>query len=147
MRNFQLEYLILPDKNLIIEYWGGHPVMDDYFEFKVRMSKDKDFDPQYNVLIDMRDAELNLQEIDIKNYMKFLEKNKNTINRRKAVHLTGSPNQVITSMLFIMNLKKVPIIVKTVSTIEAAVNFIDLTNEDVDVINDHINQFKNGHVV
>ena len=139
----KLDYLILKDKSLIIEYYKGKYNVDELINFKIEVGKDKDYNPSYNVIHDFRDLEFMLEIEEVSKYVKLLTENKNYIGKRKSTMLTETPNQVTASLGFKLLKKDLPISVKVCSTMETAFNFINLPNNDWDLVESLIKKLRN----
>ena len=136
------EYIIIPEKKLIIEYYSGQFQVDELIAFKEAICADKNYNPNFNVINDFRDAEFLFEIDEISKYIQFILKTKKSYGHRKATMLTKTPNQVVTSLGFEMLKKDIPISVKVVSTIEAAIDFIGLSLKDKTSIETCIKQMK-----
>jgi hypothetical protein len=118
-------HTILPELNLIIEYFAGHIDAECVVAEKNRMINDPLFDQSYNVLDDFRNAIMDYSYEGTKEIIEWIAKNHN--HPRKAAHLTTSPDQVVATTLF-DNLKSTKLIInlKIFSTLEQAINWVDL---------------------
>jgi len=136
------EYIIVPDKKLIIEYYCGKYQVNELIVFKEAICADKNYNPNFNVINDFRDAEFLFEIDEISKYIQFILKTKKSYGHRKSTMLTKTPNQVVTSLGFEMLKKDIPILVKVVSTVEAAIDFIELSLKDKTIIDTCIKQMK-----
>ncbi len=138
----KLNYLILPDKSLIIEYYNGQFHVDELIEFKIKVSNDKDYNPNFNIIHDFRELEFLLKIEEVSKYVDLISKDNKYIGSRKSTMLTKTPNQVITSIGFDLLKDKLPIQVKVCSTVETALTFIGIPISDWDYIKSMINNVK-----
>ena len=141
MKN-KIEYIILDNKSLIIESYIGNFKVDELIEFKVKVSNDKIYDPNFNVIHDFRKLEFLFGIEEISKYINLISKNSKLLGNRKSVMITETPNQVVASMGFDLLKNKLPIQVNVCSTIENAFNFINLPKEDWKFIASLVNSLK-----
>ncbi|MDA3780814.1 MAG: hypothetical protein PF487_11445 [Bacteroidales bacterium] len=136
------EYLILDNKSLIIESYSGTFHVDELIEFKIKVSNDKIYNPNFNVIHDFRKFEFLSNIEEISKYIDLISKNKKLLGNRKSVMITETPNQVVTSMGFDLLKKKLPIYVKVCSTFETVFNFIGIPKNDWKFVESLINSLK-----
>ncbi len=141
MKN-KIEYIILDNKSLIIESYIGNFKVDELIEFKVKVSNDKIYDPNFNVIHDFRKLEFLFGIEEISKYINLISKNSKLLGNRKSVMITETPNQVVTSMGFDLLKNNLPIQVNVCSTLENAFNFINLPKEDWKFIESLVNSLK-----
>lgn len=130
----QKDYFILTERNIIIEYYSGEFRVDEFLEFKKTIAKDPNYDPNFNVFHDFRNAEFIFNMNDISKYIAHLTENKKYLIHRKSSMLTNSPNQVVTSLMFEMLKKNLPIKTRVCSTLDYALDFIGLLSEDRGIV-------------
>ena len=51
-----LEFEILISKKIVVEYYCGDIYIDELINLKKDISKEKDYDPNFNIIMDFRDA-------------------------------------------------------------------------------------------
>lgn len=127
------KHIILPELNLIIEYFAGPIDAECVLAEKNKMINNPLFDQKYNVLDDFRDAIMEYSLEGTKNIIEWIARNHNY--PRQAAHLTNSPDQVAATTIF-SNLKspKLEINLKIFSTIESALNWINLDDDKLPII-------------
>ncbi len=119
-------YCILPELNLIIEYYWGVINLDNIKNLESRKNNDVDSDCNYNVILDIRDAKFNLGEEDIVEISVFMKTNKNSFGKRKCAFLTITPNQVVSPMLYKSQINSFPMKYEIFSTMNASLRFINV---------------------
>jgi len=139
----KLKYSILPDKSLIIEYYRGNFHVDELIDFKRKVGTDRAYNPNYNVISDIREVDFLFKINEVTKYVKFLSENQKHIGNRKTAMITMTPNQVITSLGFDIRKDKMPILFKVFSTLETACAFIGLSIDDCELVDMLINKLKN----
>lgn len=120
----KLRYLIDIDKCLIIEYYSGVFNADEFIEFKTLVGRDKDYNPNFNILHDFRETEFSVGINGILKYVTLISENAHYVGNRKSVMLTSTPNQVVVSLQFDMLKQNLPISVKVCSTFRTALAFL-----------------------
>lgn len=126
-----LTYKILSDLKVTIQYIGGKIARSDIIEFTDQMRKHPDFNPNYDVIIDIRDADVALDEDFLKKYTEHIKNLENFIARRKVAFLTAEPEQYLSAYFSKMHARKLPLRFDIFSTEEAALEFIDCDKLDV----------------
>jgi len=137
-----IRYKILPELNLIIEYYGGKINLDDVICHKRLEIKDLEYNGNYHFIADLRDVELNVSIQDITDYLHFVKKNNQVIGQRNSAILTNSPNQVAITTLFKMKGENLPVGYEVFSTLEAAIEWINLSSNYCDIIEEIIRNMK-----
>ena len=141
MKETYTDYRIIPEKNLIIEYYCGSITIEHLIKLKNQMSKEPEYNPSFSIIDDFRDARLLFKKEDIQAYMDYVKNTQKTFGKRKTVFITKTPDQVVRTTLFDI-LIDLPISIKTVSTIKAAIEWLELGEGENDIINSIINNLK-----
>ncbi len=121
-----VKYKIVPQYNLIIEFFYGEVTLSDILDAKRNKNTRSDFDPSFNHLIDLRQAKINIALSEIEEIAKFQEENKQFIQKRKSAFLTESPEHTSLAILFMLSMQNLPISFEIFSTTKAALNWLDL---------------------
>ncbi|NOQ28341.1 MAG: hypothetical protein GQ564_23510 [Bacteroidales bacterium] len=135
-------FKIIPDKKLIIEYFSGKIELKDILELKRRESIEKEYNSNFNIIDDSRDAEFLLNQNEISTYVNHIINNKLINGKRNAAYLTKTPNQVVIATLFDMLKKELPINVKIFSTVEVAMNWLELSEEDKKLVEFYLEELR-----
>jgi len=138
-----IKYKILPELNLIIEYYCGKVNIDDIINHKKSEIEDIEYNPNYNFIGDLRDSELDVTQEDVFVYVSFLETNNKVSGQRKSAILTNTPNQVAFTSLFKHKSKKLPANNQIFSTLEAAMEWLNLSKNHLTHIMGIIENMKN----
>lgn len=141
--NQKLEYLILVEYCLIIEYYSGKFDIDDLIALKKHVAKDKDYNPNYNIIHDFRDMEFLLGPKDVAKYVKLIREDQKYLGTRKSTMITATPNQVVASIGFDLLKDDLPISVKVCSTLETAFAFLQIPLVKRNTIESLLQEFKN----
>lgn len=137
-----LHYKIIPDLKLTIEYFKGKIYLDDIIDFKNIEIKDKEYNPNHNSVGDFRDAELLLDENQIKEFINYVKINNKNIGVRKSALLTNTPDQVVTTSLYQLNSEGLPMSFKIFSTLESALKWVGISPNDYHKIEKTIQDMK-----
>lgn len=141
MKNY-IDYIIVKEKKLIIEYYSGQIYINDFIKTHDEKSNDTDFNVNFNLLIDFRDAEIYLEEEEVLKLVKYHKNNKKLFGSRRAAHLTNTPNQVVAGFKFDIWNNELPIAIKIFSTLEASLRWIGQDFKDMDEINSYLYKLK-----
>lgn len=141
MKNY-INYVILKEKKLIFEYYYGQINLNDFIKIHERKSNDRDFNPNYNLLIDFRDAEIRLSKKDVLELVQFHKNNPKLYGARYAAHITKTPKQVVAGTMFDSLNNELPIKIKVFSTLEASLQWVRLSTDDKNIIESYIDTFK-----
>ncbi|AEV32432.1 hypothetical protein Oweho_1436 [Owenweeksia hongkongensis DSM 17368] len=93
-------FRILPEHKLIIELCGSSFGLDDYIEFKKREITHPDFNPEYDILSDLRCSNFTVPAKDVHKMVTFFKESIRLDIDRKGCLLTLEPLQTAYSMLF-----------------------------------------------
>lgn len=132
-------YKILPELKLIIEVFSGSLGILDAIELKEREVNDSLYNPGYNFIVVANFVDANLDtDVDFSTYINTLTNSKKMVAPRKSAILTQTPQQVVFGTLYKHAIQILPIDFKIVSTLQAALKWINLPMELEDAIQNHI---------
>ncbi len=120
-------YHIIPEKELIIEFYGGGPTISEMFEFVGVIKSDKAYNNRFNVLADISEITLTPNMKSIINYIDFLKQTDEVVNTKKMALITNSPQTVVIGTMFMEFSKELPLIINVFSTFETAVHWLDIS--------------------
>ena len=141
MKNY-INYHIIKEKKLIVEYYSGSIYLNDFIEIHDRKSNDKDFNKNYNLIIDFRDAEIHLNEKEVLELVSYHKNNEKLFGSRYAAHITKTPKQVVAGVNFDFYNKELPVKIKVFSTLEASLAWVGLTINDKNIIETYFDILK-----
>lgn len=123
-------YKIFPEEKIIVEYLGGKVCWSDHIELKKKEIAESTYNPDYSVITDIRNAQLDLNALeDINKYIAFLNNNSKSVGKRKTAALTTSKEQVIHSEMLRVMKKDLPIDIKSFSTLKAAFDWLKINHQ------------------
>ena len=137
MSSFKSPYKILPNHNLIIEYYSGDIDFVSFMNFKKKLIAEPLFTPTLNILIHFKNATFKMTDEEINKYIHFSETDIKVVGKRKIALITKTPNQVVVTTLFKMIQRIKSKSVEIFSTKEAALRWLnikDLSTKEVTVI-------------
>lgn len=131
-----LKYYIIQEKRIIVEIIKGSCTLNEYISFKEKLIEDKDFNPDYSYIIDIREIDLVFSSelrTRMKEYLEF-EKSKDFLsNKKKIAVITNTPDQVVYSTI-----NKIfddrSIIYSIFSTKNAALSWLGLDSSELNMI-------------
>lgn len=135
-----LDFKIIPDLNLIIEYLAGPIDIQLFMQHKQRIINSEFFGPNLKYLLDYREATININQKDILDYIDFAEKNEKPSNL--TAFLTQTPKQVLVTQLF--QLLKGEKLGKpsSFSTIDAAIQWLRIKENEKERILSTLEELK-----
>lgn len=132
-------YKILPELKLIIEVFSGFLGIPDAIELKEREANDPLFSPNYNFIVVANLVRTSFDtDVDFSHYIESLTRNKTMVAPRKSAILTHTPEQVVYSTLYKHAIQVLPINFKIVSTLNVALQWINLPITLEETIQNHI---------
>ena len=141
-----LAYKIIPDLKLILEYYSGSVKGDDAIKLRTIQKDDSNYNSEFNVLIDFRDLILNWTDKSdeaLARFIKFMKKNSTLISRRKSSILVTKPAHAVLSTFLTEYYDKFPMRMDSFSTMEAALENIDIPNGSFQRVIEEIEKIKN----
>jgi len=137
-----MQYQIIPERNLILEYYSGVIHKMDILNFKIEISKNVAYNHSYNIIHDFRDANFITDVNEIKSFIDHIKSNKRTYAQKKISFITDNPNQVSITYLFTLFKKETLLIADTFSTVEGAVVWVGLKPTETDYIKSLFEELK-----
>jgi len=137
------DYIIVAGKRLIIEHISGKIDNDLILELKSRESHDKNYNWTYNVIVDFRGAEFLMNMENIGNLVNNIRNNKLIKGQRNIAFLTETPDQVVIATLIKQLKKELPINVSIVSTLDRALDRVELLKDDKQLIEYNLDLMRN----
>lgn len=126
------KYELLPKIELILEYYSGEISFDDLIYFKKTLGTDPKFNFYHTTILDLREATLKLNEIEMVQLLNFFRDSFEVKGIRKVAYLTSKPDQVVLTTLFsslLIDFQDLKFQPHTFSTIEALANWLKI--EDI----------------
>jgi len=131
-----LKYYVFKDKRIVFEILKGNFELNDYFDLKKAEILDKDYDPNFDFILDLRFTDFVFSEIienEMARYIDFAKSIQVISKRRKTALITRTPEQVVNSILH-QSLDDRNIDFKIFSTFEAAFKWIGIIDFDIKLI-------------
>ena len=118
-----IKYTINTKRKIIIETWSEFVTIEEFIELKKQEFSDSEFNPNFNVLTDLRITKLGFDEKLISEIIKYMLSNPAKIKNRKSAIVADNPQLVAGSFLYEKKGVDLPVNIKTFTTIEAALNW------------------------
>ncbi len=118
------KYRIDTENKIITETWDKKASLDDYLLLKKAELSDPLYNPNFDVINDLREVDIKYNEDELNQIIKFFLDNIDKIGKRKSALITKNPEQVAGSVMFGIKSKSLPINVRVFSTPEAALKWI-----------------------
>ena len=138
-------YKLFVKQRLSLEYYSGDIELEDLIHLKKIISKEPSYDFSFTTIFDMRDANIIINESEMKLLLKFLSTQFKKGDPRCVAYLTNSPNDVVKSTLFSMLLdsnKNLNIIPKIFSEISSIAKWLDTKNINKEELGTMLNLLK-----
>ena len=135
-------YRIIKEMRLIVEYHKGVGKLEDAIAFRTIQAADPDFSPDFDIIMDLRDLLFDVQFSDMKGFGDFYLQNINLMGKRHNALITETPSQVVVATLFKRMNVSLPQTIKVVSTVGAAINWVnsELSGQQVTAIIEELKQ-------
>lgn len=143
-------YHIYPEYELILEYYSGTIVMDDFILLKKIIAGEPEYNPRYYSLLDFRDAFVKVDKEDMMRYFDFIRNFSVVFDERYTAYLTNTPNDAVVTIIFssLLEERDMPIHAQMFSTVGAIVKYFGIKELDALKLNMMLNQNKlNPHNV
>ena len=135
-----IRYKLLKEHNLHIVYVEGKVNFFDLLSYMNKLYKDKNYSPDYNVIDDLRNAQLEFSQEDIKKCIKIFEVKSESMTRTnltKFAILTKTPEQVVKAFLYRKYAKNLSVVFEVFSTVFSAIDWLllkDFSESDYNAI-------------
>jgi len=121
---------IFPSGKIIIEHLHGFITWSDILAMKKEEASKPNYNPNYNLITDVRDVEIDTDDLEGMNkYLNYFKIDTKAVGNRKTAILTNSSRQVIHSEILKFKTDSLPMDLKTVSTYDAAFEWTELDSE------------------
>lgn len=131
-------YRILKELRLIILFHQHSLSIEDLKILRTQAKEDKDFDPSFRILVDIRDVKIDITIKEMKSYGDWMAKNSDLLHNTPKVILTSSPKQVVMASIFnrLKRIKKYNY--KIFSNLDNSLRHLDIDVEDYQFVEDEI---------
>lgn len=135
-------YSILKDIGLIIQYHEVLYSIEEASEIKLKFRQDKDYNPSFPILVDMRNTVIKLKANDLIEYGNWINKtfksDKILIAPVKVVLLTSKPDQVAYSTIFTTNKNLKNLNYTIFSTLTTSLEWFNINMKHINTIENEI---------
>jgi hypothetical protein len=132
-------FMILPEFRLILECCKGKVSVEDAIMMKQDEISDTLYDPNYNIIVDIREFETSIDSTISNPILRFYNFLKELDIKSKVALLTTKPHQVVFSeILKRLSQDSLTIDIEIFSSPEAAIDFIGFSFNNFDLIKNKI---------
>ncbi len=135
------KYLIISNLNLIIQFHQNDLTFEGIKKLKQTIINDSKYNPEYNVIIDLRLADVKMTPNELQRYGNWVQDILNDTKKNMAL-LTSNPNQVTSATLYRLNDNFTNLNYEVFSTMEAALRHIDIDISNMQFIETEIDKLK-----
>lgn len=132
MRKNVIDFIIIPDKELVIEYFDGPVSLQDAITLKYREIQVPDYKPEYSFITDLRRAELLINYDQLAEFFQFMEFTGGIIGQRCSAIVTETPKQVAFAELFRDYGNHLPVEWEIFSTLQSALKWLNAPLSEFD---------------
>jgi hypothetical protein len=136
-------YKIIPELKLIIEIFSGKISLDDAIELKRKEVLDRAYNSKFNYIVSINEIESEGRfDYDFSKYIETIKEDNKILGVRKSAIITKTPKQVVAGTLYEIASRELPMNFKIVSSIKAALNWIDISNDFETTVTENIELLK-----
>ncbi len=137
-------YTILKKEKIIVEYHSGDINIDEFINSRKIISSDINYNPDYDLVFDYRDANMLVKEPDIDMFLIFFKNFPQIIGKRKSAYLTSKPNEVVITTLFSLGIKDTYIHPQTFSSPEGVIDWVNNKDLNINSLRKILEKLKKG---
>jgi hypothetical protein len=134
------KYSILKEVGLVIQFHQNKLTFEGIKKLKSDIINDKDFNPYYVFIIDVRKAEIIMTRTELEDYGDWVVENLKLKGLRRLALLTENPDQVVKSTIYTLNVKVSPLNYNIFSSLEGAIPWLNIDTANIDLIRAEINK-------
>jgi len=142
MERGKYNYIILPEKRLIIRYYHGAFSLSDLFAVMDATGQDNLYDPTFNVINDFRDGTSGVKIKEINELFGYIKGHKRLYGNRRSAFLTKTEDQTVLRMMLRLLKYEHIINLKTFSTLQEATEWLGLPNSELEALEKTLEEFK-----
>ncbi len=120
------KYLIIKKVGLMIQFHQNELTYNGIKKLKLDIINDKDFNPNFGFLIDIRKAKITMTEEELEDYGNFVANNLKLEGLKRIAVLTEQPEQVVKTMIFKLNKRIKPLQYEIFSTLDGAIHWLHI---------------------
>jgi len=141
-----IDYKIIPEKRLVVEFFSGILTLDKLVKFKSRVANDRLYNPDFNIIDDLREVRFVISKEELFEYVSFIQNKKELYGKRRSALLTATPNHVVFTSLFSSWCTDLPIDIGIVSSIDGALRWVGLPFSESDWVNQILVDFSHQSI-
>ncbi len=134
------KYLIIKKVGLVIQFHQNELTYKGIKNLKLDIINDKDFNPNFGFLIDIRKAKITLTEEELEDYGNFVANNLKLEGLKRIAILTEQPEQVVKSTIYLLNKRIKPLQYRIFSTLDGALRWLYIDISNIGMVQSEINK-------
>lgn len=119
-------FIILPEQKLIMENISGLLTINNITSHRKLLYNHTNFSPDYNFLLDLRDAKIDITMEQFNAYINHLSSKGNIFKKRKSAFLVKNANQMVFANEFKKFEGKIPVETNIFTKLDDAIEWLDL---------------------
>ena len=132
------KYLIIKKVGLMIQFHQNELTLKGIKKLKLDIINDKDFNPNFGFLIDIRKAKITMTVEELDDYGNFVADNLKLEGLKRLALLTEQPEQVAKSMIYTLNKRLKPLQYETFSTLDGAIHWLHIDISQIGMVQSEI---------
>ena len=137
-----IKFKIYSELEVIIVFYFGSISKECIDNHLSRLTSDKDYNSNYNVISDISNADLILSNSELNSIVAKVSEKKVAVGKRKQAFIIKSSSQQAISSLFSMMVRDLPMKISIVKSKKEACEWININPNFIDFINNEIDSFK-----
>ncbi len=134
------KYLIIKKVGLVIQFHQNELTYNGIKKLKLDIINDKDFNPNFGFLIDIRKAKITMTAEELEDYGDFVADNLKLEELKRLAILTEHPGQVAMSMIYSLNERLKPLQYRIFSTLDGAIHWLHIDISQIGMVQSEINK-------
>ena len=141
--NTDRKYKIFTQLKLVIIHSEGRIDFQEMKQFMDHLKDDPEYDISFNSIVDLRNSKAAPDMKQMELFMKNLFKAE-FMTERKDVFITNTPDHVILPYLLKQKSEELPLKIQVTSSLEAAVDFLELNEDDLLLLKKSFSELKSN---
>jgi len=135
-------YKIIPELKLVIEFFGGNITIEDVLNTKRQEIKDN-YDPNFNFIVDFREARNMLSEKELKEYINYVTQHQELTGNRKSAIISNTPIGLVTTSIYAMFGRSIlPMDIRIAQNLTEAMEWTDIDWSHYELISKYLLEYK-----
>jgi hypothetical protein len=136
------KYSIIKNLNLILQFHQNEITVEGLKKLKQDIYNDKDYNPDFFVLMDIRFATIKMNQEELIQLMNWINENSKSSGKYPTIIITDSPEQVAKSMMYRVNDKIKKFQIRIFSTLEKSLITMGIDFSNLESIETELKKMK-----